>query len=215
MITIYTIRHGETDGNKAGELQGWTDKPLNEKGWDLAVITAKALSDVHFDVVYSSPLKRALETAQIMIQRNSHKASIITDDRLKELHFGEWEQRCVLPGKTNIPLDNIKAFYNDPYNFQNASDGESINHLCERTRDFFLEIINNPANEDKTILISTHGIAVRGFLNNIYKNKLDFWHGGLPDNCSVNVIEVTDGVAELIVDDKIFYDKDLSWNPYR
>lgn len=73
MITIYTIRHGETDGNKAGELQGWSYKPLN-----LAVIIAKAL----YDIVYSSPLKRALETAQIKILHNNHKARIIKEDRL-------------------------------------------------------------------------------------------------------------------------------------
>lgn len=68
MITIYTICHGDTDGNKAGELQGWTDKLLNEKGIDLAEITAKSPSNIQFDIDYSSPLQRAKETAQIVIQ---------------------------------------------------------------------------------------------------------------------------------------------------
>ena len=62
-LKIYIVRHGETNGNLRGALQGWMDELLNEKGRELAIITARALSDIKFDVAISSPLSRAYETA--------------------------------------------------------------------------------------------------------------------------------------------------------
>ena len=62
-MKIYMIRHGETDWNKKRKLQGQVDIPLNEFGKLLAKETAPALADVPFAVCYTSPLKRAAETA--------------------------------------------------------------------------------------------------------------------------------------------------------
>lgn len=215
MITIYTIRHGETDGNKAGLLQGWTDTPLNEKGRALAVISAKALSDVKFDIVYSSPLLRAYETAEILLKYNKHSLTEIqTDDRLKEINFGEWEGSGITPENFSVPSDNFNLFYTDPFAFQNAPSGESLAQVCKRTAEFYNEIINS-SNDGKTILVSTHGFAVRALLNNVYEDKADFWHGQIPDNCAVNIIHVKDGFSELVGDDLVYYDKSLSVNPYK
>ena len=75
MIKIYAVRHGETDGNKRGILQGWTDEPLNNKGRELAKITAEGLADVKFDKAYSSPLMRAYETAEIILSQNHYYCS--------------------------------------------------------------------------------------------------------------------------------------------
>ena len=57
-MKLYIIRHGETDWNKEKRLQGQSDIPLNDYGRELARITGKALKDVHFDYVFSSPLSR-------------------------------------------------------------------------------------------------------------------------------------------------------------
>ena len=65
-MKIYLIRHGETDWNLEQRLQGATDIPLNENGLELARETAKGLQDVPFDVVYTSPLTRARQTAEII-----------------------------------------------------------------------------------------------------------------------------------------------------
>ena len=58
-MRIYLIRHGETEWNTRHLLQGATDIPLNQNGVEVARITAEALKDVPFDVVFTSPLKRA------------------------------------------------------------------------------------------------------------------------------------------------------------
>ena len=215
MIRIYAIRHGETDGNKAGVLQGWTDTPLNEKGKELAVITARALCDVKFDLVYSSPLRRAYETAEIMLRYNNHPSPAIeTDDRLKEIYFGEWEGAGITSENFSVPSDNFNTFYTNPFAFQNAPSGESLSQVCQRTADFYEDLISNPLHEGKTLLVSTHGFAVRAFLHNVYEDKSDFWHGQIPDNCAINIIEVENGKAVLTGDDLVFYDKSLCINPY-
>ena len=66
-MKLYIVRHGETDWNKARKIQGRSDIPLNEFGRHLARETAKGLADVHFDLCFTSPLSRAKETAQIIL----------------------------------------------------------------------------------------------------------------------------------------------------
>ena len=85
-MELYIIRHGETDWNKEKRLQGRSDTELNEYGIELAEITADALKDVTFDRIYSSPLKRAYRTAEII--RLDRDIEIQTDDRLLEICFG-------------------------------------------------------------------------------------------------------------------------------
>lgn len=215
-MRIYIIRHGETNGNLKGILQGWTDEPLNKKGKELATITAKALSNVQFDVAVSSPLSRALETGKIVLKYNKRKKpKIITDDRLREMYFGEWEGLGLTPNNFSIPSSSFNDFYTDPFHFQNAPNGESIFDVCERTAEFYQELIRRPELQNKTILLTTHGFALRCLLQQVYENKQDFWHGKIPDNCTVNIIDVIEGVSTLIADDVIYYDSELCVNPYK
>ena len=215
MIKIYAVRHGETDGNKKGILQGWTDEPLNDKGRELAVVTAKALADVKFDKVYSSPLSRAYETAEIILRYNNHfKPQIEIEDRIKEIRFGEWEGLGISPENFNIPSENFNAFYRDPFKFQNAPSGESCRQVCERTGNFYQELISGLENEGKTILIAIHGFAIRALLQQVYEDKANFWHGKVPPNCAVNIIEVENGHSKLVGDDVLFYNEELNVNPY-
>ena len=88
-MEIYIVRHGQTMWNKEKRLQGSVDIELNENGKELAVITGKNLMDTHIDMIYSSPLKRAHETAKLI--RGDRDIKIITDDRLRELNFGSME----------------------------------------------------------------------------------------------------------------------------
>lgn len=82
-MKIYIVRHGETNGNLRGVLQGWTDEPLKEKGRELAIITAQALSGIKFDIAISSPLSRAYETAEIILRENKRTVPPIqADERL-------------------------------------------------------------------------------------------------------------------------------------
>ena len=85
-MKIYMIRHGETDWNKKRKLQGQVDIPLNEFGKLLAKETAPALADVPFAVCYTSPLKRAAETARLVL--GDREVPIVPDKRIQEMSFG-------------------------------------------------------------------------------------------------------------------------------
>ena len=89
-MKIYFVRHGETIWNKEKKIQGQSDIPLNEYGRELAYVTANALQDIPFDIVYSSPLIRAKETRLSKIStiffRNNY-ISIILKSLEKQCFF--------------------------------------------------------------------------------------------------------------------------------
>ena len=137
------------------------------------------------------------------------------DDRIKEMNFGEWEGLGLTKENFEIPSKHFNDFYNHPFSFQNSPSGESTFQVCERTASFYHELIENKDYEGKTVLITTHGFALRAMLQQVYEEKEDFWHGKIPDNCAVNIIKVENGKSELVEDDLIFYDSNLSVNPYQ
>ena len=86
---LYIMRHGKTDWNEQHKLQGRTDIPLNDDGIKMAEAAALKYKDVHFDICYCSPLKRAKKTAEILLA--GRDIPIISDDRLVEMSFGKYE----------------------------------------------------------------------------------------------------------------------------
>ena len=89
MTRVYMIRHGETDWNKAHRLQGWSDIPLNERGRAQAACAAKMMASVPLDVIYTSPLKRAVETADII--RGERDIPVISEKGFIEINLGRWD----------------------------------------------------------------------------------------------------------------------------
>ncbi|MGN0709350.1 MAG: histidine phosphatase family protein [Anaerovoracaceae bacterium] len=214
-MKIYIIRHGETDCNRKSILAGWLDVPLNEKGRELAKITAEALSDVKFDCAFSSPLSRAYETAEIMLRYNSHEApGIVKDDRLREMYFGSWEGLCFSPDNFELPTKDFNKLYSDPFDFRNAPDGESTRQVCDRTGEFYRELIHREDLKDSTVLVATHGYALRCLLQQLYDDQSFMHEKKVADNCAVNIIEVKDGKSTRTGKNLIYYDKSLSYNPY-
>lgn len=90
-LTLYLIRHGETDWNVEGRYQGQADPPLNSNGVAQAHQLAAALRDAGLQHLYTSPLRRAAQTAEILAQ--ALDIPIIPEPRLKEIHQGDWQTR--------------------------------------------------------------------------------------------------------------------------
>ena len=208
-MQIYVIRHGETAMNLKSRLQGWLDEPLNENGMLVASLTGKALREVRFDRVISSPLSRARDTARLIMEENLFPNLIETDDRLREIRWGCWEGLCCDPEHFEIPDEHFSDFFYNPMEFHGAPDGESIRDVIQRTEAFLLDLISDPQNDGKTILVSTHGCAMRALLNLVYDDREDFWQGSLPPNCAVSIVAVENGMCRLTVRDRVFYDRDL------
>ena len=136
-MKIYLIRHGETDWNLEQRLQGATDIPLNENGLELARETAQGLKEVPFDLIYTSPLKRAKQTAEIL--RGERDIPLIEEPRIREICFGIYEGYCCSREHYTIPDPAFMNFFVDPGNYIPPEGGESIEQLCRRTTDFLHE----------------------------------------------------------------------------
>jgi broad specificity phosphatase PhoE len=151
-------------------------------------------------------LIRAKETAEILLRESGNSVSISFDDRIKEMNFGSLEGMSVRDGK-------LIQFLKEPIVDYKFPDGESFQEVMKRTQEFLKELIAK--DDGKTYLVSTHGCALRAMLNFLYEDKDDYWHGHVPYNCCVNIIEVKNGTAKLIADDIIYYDPALAIDRYK
>ena len=198
-MVIYIIRHGETDWNVLRKFQGRTDIPLNENGRQVAEWTREGLKDVPFDVVYTSPLLRAKETAQIIV--GDRKIPIIEDERIIEMNFGSYEGV-----EARLQDDNLKLFFKAPKEYIAPAGGERIEEVLKRADDFLEELYSNTNLLNSTVLISTHGAMLSALM---CKNKgvgvADFWSGGLYKNCGFSVIEVKEGNVHILKESVIVY----------
>lgn len=163
MIKILITRHGETDYNKLGLIQGSLDIPLNKKGINDALKLKKRIDLKEIDICLSSPLKRAYDTALIL---TDNKISVICDDLLVERNFGKNE------GKKN-DLELCKKDWCYCLN-NNENTGESLAALLERAREFLNKI--KTLYNNKTILIVSHGSFIKALHYNIigYDKNTDF-----------------------------------------
>jgi broad specificity phosphatase PhoE len=195
-MELYIVRHGRTKWNKIKRLQGNSDIPLAKEGRDMAAATALGLKDVHFDAIYASPLKRAYETAEIIMgERN---ISVQADDRLKEISFG------VLEGKTiNYLTDS--HFFTHPERYITPENGESLTALCTRIS-AFLDDIRGKHTDAERIMIVAHGATNRALMKHIRNLDMkDFWSDHVQPNCGVTIIKIEDSGDEVIAEGKIFY----------
>ena len=210
-MVLYFVRHGETQWNTLGKLQGEKDIPLNDQGKMLAEITGKALENVRFDKVIISPYIRAKQTAQLIAGKDTPMES---DRRIREITWGQWDGLTAEQIKERGKKYIYDLFYTDPFAFPGAPGGETIRQVCERGKSFFEDISGREDLADCNVLVVTHGCAVRGILNHLYENPDDFWQGGVPANCSVNILEIKNGKTRFIEKDRIYYDPELSQNHY-
>lgn len=203
-MDIYLIRHGETDWNKIKRLQGITDIPLNAYGIELAEKTADGLKDVPFDLIFTSPLIRARKTAEII--RGERLIPIIPTEGLREISFGAYEGLTYLPDRYNIPKPGFRKFFDDPEHYDTPPEGESLEHLRQRTSSFVRSVTENPEYEEKTILMASHGAAIRGILSGLFGLPLrDFWSGPVHKNCGVTKLHTEHGMFQIEFENRIYY----------
>ena len=142
---IYIVRHGQTDWNVEGRYQGRKDIELNEVGINQAKQLKEKLSNIKFDIVFSSPLKRAYKTAQIITDH-----PIIVDDRLIERSNGDLE------GKLKSETINAVDFTDEN---DNRMGIETLSNFRSRISDFFNFLDKNY--RGRNVLVVTHaGVSI-------------------------------------------------------
>jgi len=177
---IYIIRHGKTELNKANVLQGRSDYPLNGEGIHQAKEAARMLKDISFEHVFSSPLIRAIQTAEIV----APDIQPVIDERLIEMDYGPYEGASL-----KNPDPEIIRFFSDFVHNEAPAGMEQLSSVVERA-DAFLKDIQD-LNGD--ILISTHAIAMKGLLECLTPQSHGGYWSKYIGNCAVYVAENIDG----------------------
>lgn len=201
-MKLYLIRHGETDWNKSGRIQGSSDIPLNEYGRELAFSTREGLRKIPFDIAYTSPLKRARETGEIVL--GGRNIALYEDERIAEVDFGIYE------GKTEADLiedrDPVLRFFDAPEQFVKAGGCEDHEEVILRGKEFLKDRILPNEKKYENIAVFSHGAMIHGMLTYMYQREIkDFWHEPRQLNCGVTIVEIADHKYHIIEESRIFY----------
>lgn len=127
-LRMFLVRHGETEANRQGRYLGWDDPPLSAEGLSQAERLAERLASEQVAAVYSSDLRRAADTADLIARR--HGLTVISDPGLREANFGAWTGLTYDEIAARAPAA-LRAWIDDPMG--NAPpDGETLAALSER-----------------------------------------------------------------------------------
>ena len=188
---LYLIRHGETEENRRGILVGSTDVPLAETGREQAIALGKLARGLAVDAVYASPLQRAVETALLVFGR---EARILTDSRLRELHFGEWEGLSFAEIAEKYPElwgRWLKDWENTP-----IPGADSFPDFARRLLGCCGEILS--AHEGGSVAIVSHGGCIRAVFAHCFSASpgAGYWQFKV-ENAALSEIEFAGGLPIL------------------
>ena len=194
MVTrILLMRHGQSEGNRDRIFQGRIDASLSAVGEKQLLMAQKRLENEKIDTVYSSPLKRALRTAEVVSK--SHDLPIQICEDLAEINAGKWE------GMTQVDL--AKAYPEEAENWSMrphlfcAPDGESMEEVYSRAS-VALHIIAEE-NLGKCVLVVAHGCVIRCLTCMAKSGNLeDISEISYSDNTAITEIAYEDGKMKLI-----------------
>ena len=183
MTELWLVRHGQTDWNTEFRIQGSIDKPLNATGIEQAHELAQKLADTHFDAIYSSPAKRAHQTASAIAQLLG--LPIRTDDRLKEINLGLWEGLTWQQVQDRYPEMFAKR-RSDPVHFapEGAETyGDLVRRMVQAANDIAL------AHPGERVLVVSHGMSLATLLSKARGTDLADAYHLVPQNATPEVIE--------------------------
>lgn len=191
-MNIYITRHSKTIWNQEKRLQGRKDSPLTDEGIKNAYALKKYINNISFDCVFSSPIKRAYDTAKILTNNQ-----IVIDHNLIEMDFG------VLEGKkiSEILQNNYEVYnnmWNHPELFGRIKDGESYDEVQNRVKIFLDNLKKKNFNN---VLIVTHGmlfINMCAYMLGLERKDFIKINQQVVDGCSLTLFEEIDGEYKMV-----------------
>lgn len=196
MTKLILIRHGKTTWNLSGRYQGQTNTELSLEGIEQAKKIATRLRMEKIDQIYSSDLSRAYQTAKHIA--HYHSLTVQKEYSLREIDFGQWE---------GLTYDQIEQTWPQELHllFTNASQanipgGETIQALTNRLSSKIDQLVSQ--NEHKTIVVVSHGMAIRSIIAHYLHIPIDFVWSIRQDNTAINILSFYDhkAVLELLND---------------
>ena len=183
MTRLLMVRHGITETNATRKFTGQTDVDMNEEGYQQVSNLRDRLADEDIHTVYSSDLKRALETAEMIC--SYHDLEIITCPELRELDYGEVEGLSF--GEINEKYPELGQQIREINPDMKFPGGESFRDLEVRA-DKFLNIIDGHY-EEKTVLLVSHGGMIRTLICQLLGLEISHWSSFRIDNASLTIID--------------------------
>lgn len=185
------IRHGETALNVKGCYYGRTDAILSEKGISQARYLKEILKEVSFDYIVASPLVRAYNTAQIVMEEREQE--IFGDRRLMEQDFGIFEGMTYKEIQNTYPKE-LDA-WNEEFSTYRIPKGESFADVRSRAEDFLRDIPSGRESKGEKMLIVAHKGTLGHLLAAMLKLPLDgYWNFVFEQGC-YSVVDLEDGYA--------------------
>ncbi|MCI6691780.1 MAG: alpha-ribazole phosphatase [Clostridium sp.] len=183
-MKIFLVRHGETDWNLKGKIQGNTDIELNKTGIKQAYELSNKMLEKNykFSKIYSSPQKRALQTAKILSENTNIECIVV--DKLKEMNLGKWEGLAWSEVRENYPLEYKEWFVKRRYT--KTPNGESYEEMLERVLDSLYKIIDD--NSDNIVIV-THSAVIMSLQCYITNTDFDKMTKFRTDNASILEID--------------------------
>lgn len=167
MPILVLTRHGQSLWNLENRFTGWVDVPLTEQGKDEARRAGEKLRGMKLDVAYTSALRRAQHTLDLILETMPLDIPIIRDQALNERHYGD------LSGLNKD--DMRKKFGEEQVHIWRRSydvappNGESLKDTCARTEPFFERAIMGDVRQGKNVLVAAHGNSNRSIVMTLEK----------------------------------------------
>ena len=207
MKRVIIVRHGESTYNTVRRIQGHLDESvLTEKGCSDAVKVGKALSNISFDAIYCSPLKRAKQTAEIIhgeIKANLGNIPALEENlKIKEIHLPLWEGMLSTEVQEKFPEDQ-KIWKESPDKLRMlVQDGETtveyfpVLALYEQAKEFWQEIL--PKHQNQTILVVAHSCINRCLIQTAIKIAPAYMQRIQQSNCCINVLNFAGNLEDKV-----------------
>jgi broad specificity phosphatase PhoE len=190
--TVLLARHGQTQSNVTGFFMGWSDEDINDLGYTQAHSLAFRLASLPIDSVYTSPLKRARNTALILAKPHNLDLKVLDD--LIEIKLGDWQ---------GLHMDEISQKWPELWKQSRINpsevtmpNGESFQQVTERAARAFEMIVSD--NQDKQVAMVTHDVVIRVLVAHILGASNSIYRQFEINNASLSTIRVTNGKARLI-----------------
>ncbi len=194
-MDLLLVRHGESEGNRRGFVQGWQDTVLTPLGQRQAAQVAQRIVEyLPLDAIYASPLKRAWRTAEVIA--SVAQMTVIADTNLREMHFGEVEGMTHIEWHKRYPQLLPRWADRDDLDF-GWPGGESRRQFAQRVYGAITEIIEAHPQANR-VLVVCHGGVISTYLSVLLQGSATMWRDYQVNNCTISQVRFGDGKPQLL-----------------
>ena len=180
--SIYIVRHGNTESNNRNVYAGFSPEGLTDEGIDQTKILGQKMRHLNVSTIYTSPIERAVQTAQIL--NNEINGQIILDSDLAEIRMGPWEGLSENDVMNQYPMQ-YRLWHERPSEL-NIPGRETLREVQDRALQVFKRAIQKDQNSDSILV--THVTTMRTMLLHVQRQTLDQYKTiDVPNTCTYKI----------------------------